>query len=93
MQALKYRPFDLGLRNQKRTKKEMPGWGGLPQPRKDGCHEQPLLSTNSSNNLTAIHPFFDGVFSSTVPNTGSKISDFELVGCWPQLVLPSPRIK
>jgi hypothetical protein len=39
MEKLKYRLFNSGLR-PRRTKMEMPGWGGLPQSRADGSHEQ-----------------------------------------------------
>jgi hypothetical protein len=40
MQSVKYRLFNPGLR-PRRTKMEMPGWGGLPQSRANGSHEQP----------------------------------------------------
>ena len=40
MPDIKYRQFNPGLRPRP-TKMEMPGWGGEPQPRKDGSHEQP----------------------------------------------------
>lgn len=39
MQTIKYRLVDPRLR-PRRTKLEMPGWGGKPEPRKDGSHEQ-----------------------------------------------------
>lgn len=39
MQTIKYRLVEPGLR-PRRTKLEMPGWGGKPEPRKDGSHEQ-----------------------------------------------------
>jgi hypothetical protein len=40
MPVVKYRSFNPGLR-PRRTKMDMPGWGGLAQPRNDGSHEQP----------------------------------------------------
>ena len=39
MQTVKYRLVDPRLQ-PRRTKLEMPGWGGKPEPRKDGSHEQ-----------------------------------------------------
>jgi len=39
MHTVKYRLFEPRLR-PRRTKLEMPGWGGEPEPRKDGSHEQ-----------------------------------------------------
>lgn len=38
MQTIKYRLFEPGLA-PRRTKLEMPGWGGKPEPRRDGSHE------------------------------------------------------
>jgi hypothetical protein len=38
MQEIKFRLVNPGLR-PRRTKLEMPGWAGLPQPRADGSHE------------------------------------------------------
>jgi hypothetical protein len=39
MQDIKFRLANPGLR-PRRTKLEMPGWGGKPEPRTDGSHEQ-----------------------------------------------------
>lgn len=39
MHTVKYRLVDPRLR-PRRTKLEVPGWGGKPEPRKDGSHEQ-----------------------------------------------------
>jgi hypothetical protein len=39
MLTIKYRLVEPQLR-PRRTKLEMPGWGGKPEPRKDGSHEQ-----------------------------------------------------
>ena len=39
MQTVKYRLADPRLR-PRRTKLDMPGWGGKPEPRKEGSHEQ-----------------------------------------------------
>src|SRR5512146_1983800 len=39
MQTVLYRLVDPRVR-PRRTKLEMPGWGGKPEPRKDGSHEQ-----------------------------------------------------
>lgn len=39
MQVLKYRLVDPALR-PRRTKMEMPGWAGSPEPRHNGSHEQ-----------------------------------------------------
>ncbi len=39
MHTVKYRLFEPQL-NPRRTKLEMPGWGGKPEPRKSGSHEQ-----------------------------------------------------
>ena len=39
MQTIKYRLANAGLK-PRRTKLEMPGWGGNPNPRADGSHEQ-----------------------------------------------------
>src|SRR6185437_3012794 len=39
MHTIKYRLVEPRLR-PRRTKLEMPGWGGKPDPRKDGSHEQ-----------------------------------------------------
>jgi hypothetical protein len=38
MHTVKYRLFEQGLR-PRRTKLEMPGWAGKPEPRADGSHE------------------------------------------------------
>jgi len=38
MHTVKYRLFDPGLR-PRRSKLEIPGWAGKPEPRKDGSHE------------------------------------------------------
>ena len=38
MQSVKYRLFEPGLA-PRRTKLEMPGWAGKPEPRRDGSHE------------------------------------------------------
>jgi hypothetical protein len=38
MQEIKFRLVNPGL-NLRRTKLEMPGWAGKPEPRKDGSHE------------------------------------------------------
>jgi hypothetical protein len=38
MQTIKYRLFEPRLR-PRRTKLEMPGWAGKPEPRRDGSHE------------------------------------------------------
>jgi len=38
MQTIKYRLFEPRLA-PRRTKLEMPGWGGNPEPRRDGSHE------------------------------------------------------
>lgn len=39
MHTIKYRLFEPRLA-PRRTRLEMPGWGGKPEPRKDGSHEQ-----------------------------------------------------
>lgn len=39
MHTVKYRLFEPRL-NPRRTKLEMPGWAGQPEPRRDGSHEQ-----------------------------------------------------
>jgi hypothetical protein len=39
MPVIKYRMANPGLK-PRRTKVEMPGWGGTPQPRANGSHEQ-----------------------------------------------------
>jgi hypothetical protein len=39
MHTIKYRLFEPRL-GPRRTKLEMPGWGGKPEPRKNGSHEQ-----------------------------------------------------
>ena len=38
MQTIKYRLFEPRLA-PRRTKLEVPGWGGKPEPRRDGSHE------------------------------------------------------
>ena len=38
MQQIKFRLVNRGLKPQ-RTKLEMPGWAGKPEPRTDGSHE------------------------------------------------------
>ena len=38
MQEIKFRLVNPGL-NPRRTKLEVPGWAGKPEPRKDGSHE------------------------------------------------------
>ena len=38
MQEIKFRLVNPGL-TPRRTKLEMPGWAGEPEPRKDGSHE------------------------------------------------------
>ena len=40
MTRVRLRFFEPGLA-PRRTKLEVPGWGGEPQPRRDGAHEQP----------------------------------------------------
>ncbi len=39
MRTVKYRLFEPRLA-PRRTKLAVPGWGGVPQPRRDGSHEQ-----------------------------------------------------
>ena len=39
MQDVKFRLVNPGLK-PRRTKVEMPGWAGKPEPRADGSHEQ-----------------------------------------------------
>ena len=40
MQTVKCRLFNSRL-NPRRTKLEIPGWAGKPEPRRDGSHEHP----------------------------------------------------
>jgi hypothetical protein len=40
VQTVKYRLFEPRLA-PRRTKLEVPGWGGKYEPRRDGSHEQP----------------------------------------------------
>jgi len=60
MQVVKYRLFNAGLR-PRRTKMEMPGWGGMPQPRKDGSHEQPWhcapFSEGAQYGIEVFYPY------------------------------------
>jgi hypothetical protein len=39
MQTIRFRAYQPGL-NPRRTKLEVPGWGGPAEPRRDGSHEQ-----------------------------------------------------
>ena len=39
MHTIKYRLFEPRL-NPRRTRLDVPGWGGEQQPRRDGSHEQ-----------------------------------------------------
>jgi hypothetical protein len=60
MPVVKYRSFNPGLR-PRRTKMDMPGWGGLPQPRKDGSHEQPWhcapFSEGAQYGIEVFYPY------------------------------------
>jgi hypothetical protein len=60
MQTIKFRLFNAGL-NPRRTKLEMPGWGGTAQPRKDGSHEQPWhcapFSEGAQYGIEVFYPY------------------------------------
>ena len=56
---VKYRSFTAGL-NPRRTKLEVPGWGGERQPRKDRSMEQawhlrPVLKALATESGCSIH--------------------------------------
>jgi hypothetical protein len=60
MQIVKYRLFEPGLR-PRRTKLELPGWGGAKAPRADGSHEQPWhcapFSESAQYGIEVFYPF------------------------------------
>jgi hypothetical protein len=60
MQIVKYRLFEPGLR-PRRTKLELPGWGGAKEPRADGSHEQPWhcapFSESAQYGIEVLYPF------------------------------------
>ena len=60
MQTIKFRLFNAGLR-PRRTKLEMPGWGGTAQPRKDGSHEQSWhcapFSEGAQDGIEVFYPY------------------------------------
>ncbi|MBS0245047.1 MAG: hypothetical protein JSR61_00390 [Proteobacteria bacterium] len=74
---VKYRLLNPGLR-PRRTKLEMPGWGGAPAPRKDGSHEQPwhclLFSEGAQYGIEIFYPHDNEL---RVTKTGGKV---ELTG-------------
>ena len=60
MQIVKYRLFEPGLR-PRRTKLELPGWGGAKEPRANGSHEQPWhcapFSESAQYGIEVFYPF------------------------------------
>jgi hypothetical protein len=60
MHVVKYRLFNAGL-SPRRTKMEMPGWGGSPQPRQSGSHEQPWhcapFSEGAQYGIEVFYPY------------------------------------
>ncbi|HZV04627.1 MAG TPA: hypothetical protein VE999_06025 [Gemmataceae bacterium] len=60
MRAVKYRLYNPDLR-PRRTKLEVPGWGGNPDPRKDGSHEHPWhcvpFSEGARYGIELFYPF------------------------------------
>jgi hypothetical protein len=84
--TVKYRLFDPRLR-PRRTKLEMPGWAGKPEPRKDGSHEQvwhcmPFSRRDASNYFFFFARPLNGLpFSRSVKRIGvpgsSKLSRSE----------------
>jgi hypothetical protein len=60
MQEIKYRLVNPGL-NPRRTKLEMPGWAGEPNPRKDGSHEYPWhcmpFTEGAQYGIEVFYPF------------------------------------
>jgi hypothetical protein len=60
MHKIKYRLFEPRL-NPRRTKLEVPGWGGQSQPRRDGSHEQPWhcipFSEAAQYGIELFYPF------------------------------------
>jgi hypothetical protein len=60
MHRVKYRQFEPGL-NPRRTKLEVPGWGGQSQPRRAGSHEQPWhcipFSEAAQYGIELFYPF------------------------------------
>jgi hypothetical protein len=60
MRVVKYRLINPGLQ-PRRTKLAMPGWGGTPDPRKTGSHEQPWhcapFSEGAQYGLEVFYPY------------------------------------
>src|SRR5690242_16424270 len=60
MHVVKYRLFEPRL-NPRRTKLEVPGWAGQPEPRRDGSHEHPWhclpFSESASYGVEVFYPF------------------------------------
>ncbi len=60
MHTVKYRLFEPRLA-PRRTKLEVPGWGGEPQPRRDGSHEQPWhclpFAEGAQYGIEVFYPF------------------------------------
>jgi hypothetical protein len=60
MHIVKYRLFEPRLA-PRRTKLEVPGWGGEPQPRRDGSHEQPWhclpFAEGAQYGIEVFYPF------------------------------------
>ena len=60
MQRIKYRLFEPRLR-PRRTKLEVPGWAGQPEPRRDGSHEHPWhcipFAESAQYGIELFYPF------------------------------------
>ena len=60
METIKYRLFEPGL-CPRRTKLEMPGWAGNPEPRRDGSHEYAWhclpFSEGAQYGIELLYPF------------------------------------
>ena len=55
MRTVKYRLFEPRL-SPRRTKLEVPGWGGKPEPRRDGSHEQAWQPDTDTGDPAAPNP-------------------------------------
>ena len=73
MPTIKYRTIQPGLK-PRRTKLEVPGWGGKPEPRRDGSHEYPWhcvpFSEGAQYGIELFYPYDNELH---VTNLGGKV--------------------
>src|SRR6476469_2326902 len=82
MHTIRYRPVQPGLR-LRRTKLEMPGWAGKPEPRRDGSHEHVWhcipFSEGAQYGIELFYPY-DNALRVTTPDSGLDWPPFRTFG-------------